>query len=135
MVEIHIAYQGELRCAATHMPSGTVMLTDAPLDNHGKAESFSPTDLVATALGSCMMTVMGIAANKLGVDLSGSTVKVSKTMVTKPERRIGSLDVVFHVPHAFDDATKQKLIDAALSCPVHHSLHADIAMPITFQWA
>lgn len=134
MVEIHIAYQGELRCVATHTPSGTTMTTDAPRDNHGKAESFSPTDLVATALGTCMMTVMGIAARKLNIDISGSTVVVNKTMITKPERRIGELAVVITVPHALDDATKEVLKTAALSCPVHHSMHPDIAMPLTFNW-
>ncbi len=134
MVEIHIAYQGELRCVATHTPSGTTMTTDAPRDNHGKAESFSPTDLVATALGTCMMTVMGIAARKLNIDISGSTVVVNKTMITKPERRIGELAVVITVPHALDEATKEVLKTAALSCPVHHSMHPDIAMPLTFNW-
>ena len=135
MVEVHIAYQGELRCAATHMPSGTVLVTDAPTDNHGKGESFSPTDLVATALGSCMMTVMAIVANSMGLDLTGTTVVVKKTMMAKPHRRIASLEVAFNVPHVVDEATQQKLIAAAKSCPVHHSLHADIAMPISFHWA
>lgn len=134
MVEIHIVYQGELRCVATHTPSGTTMTTDAPRDNHGKAESFSPTDLVATALGSCMMTVMGIAARKLNIDISGSTVVVNKTMITKPKRRIGELAVVITVPHALDDATREVLKTAALSCPVHHSMHPDIAIPLTFNW-
>lgn len=134
MVEIKIAYQGELRCVATHTPSGTTMTTDAPRDNHGKAESFSPTDLVATALGTCMMTVMGIAARKLNIDISGSTVVVNKTMITKPERRIGELAVVITVPRALDEATREVLKTAALSCPVHHSMHPDIAMPLTFNW-
>lgn len=134
MVEIRIAYKGELRCEAIHAPSGTVMTTDAPRDNHGKGESFSPTDLVATALGTCMMTVMVIAARKLDVDITGSTVVVNKTMVVKPERRIGELAVVIRVPQALDEATKEALKAAALSCPVHHSMHPDIAMPIAFQW-
>lgn len=135
MVEIHIAYQGELRCAVTHMPSGTVMVTDAPLDNHGKAESFSPTDLVASALGTCIMTVMGIAARKMNIDVTGSTVVVKKTMVVKPERRIGELAVTITVPQVFDAEIKEKLVAAALSCPVHHSMHPDVAMPIEFRWA
>ena len=135
MVEIHIAYQGELRCAVTHMPSGTVMVTDAPLDNHGKAESFSPTDLVASALGTCIMTVMGIAARKMHIDITGSNVVVKKTMVVKPERRIGALAVTIAVPHVFDAEIKEKLVAAALSCPVHHSMHPDVAMPIEFRWA
>ena len=134
MVEISIVYQGDLRCEAIHTPSGTVIVTDAPRDNHGKAESFSPTDLMATALGTCIMTVMGIAARKRNLDISGSTVVVNKTMITKPERRIGELAVVITVPHALDDATKEVLKTAALSCPVHHSMHPDIAMPLTFNW-
>jgi putative redox protein len=135
MVEIHIAYQGELRCAATHTPSGTVLVTDAPLDNHGKGESFSPTDLVATALGTCMLTIMGMAAQKMKMDLRGATVVVNKAMVAVPKRRIGTLAVVITVPMAVDDTQKQKLIDAAMSCPVHGSLHPDVAMPIEFRWA
>jgi putative redox protein len=134
MVEIHIAYQGELRCAATHMPSGTVMVTDAPKDNHGKGESFSPTDLVATALGSCMLTIMGIEAQKLGLDLRGSTVVVKKTMVVKPTRRVGELAVVINVPLLLDDAQKEALTHAAMTCPVHGSIHPDIATPIEFRW-
>ena len=135
MVEIHIAYQGELRSAATHMPSGTVLLTDAPKDNHGKGESFSPTDLVATALGTCMLTIMGIAARKLELDLRGTTVIVTKSMVAAPLRRIGTLAVVITVPLALDDAQKQTLIDAAMTCPVGQSLHPDVAMPVEFRWA
>ncbi len=134
MVEIHIAYQGELRCAATHMPSGTVMVTDAPVDNHGKGESFSPTDLVATALGTCMMTIMGIAAEKLGLDLRGTTVVVKKSMVAKPTRRVGELAVVITVPLALDEAQKEALNHAAMTCPVYESLHPDIATPVEFRW-
>ena len=134
MVEIHVAYQGELRCAATHMPSGTVMVTDAPVDNQGKGESFSPTDLVATALGTCMLTIMGIAAQKMGIDLRGSTVVVHKAMVVKPSRRIGTLKVVITVPLALEEGQKQMLIDAAMTCPVHQSLHPEISTPIEFRW-
>lgn len=135
MVEVNIIYQGELRCEATHAPSGNRLLTDAPLDNQGKAETFSPTDLVATALGSCILTVMGIAARKLNIDIAGSTVKVIKEMVAKPVRRIGSLKVTVTVPTKLDAAQKEALKAAALSCPVHQSLHPDIAMPIEFIWA
>ena len=135
MVEIHIAYQGELRCAATHMPSGTVMVTDAPKDNHGKGESFSPTDLVATALGSCMMTIMGITAQKLGLDLRGATVVVKKTMVAKPTRRVGELAVVINVPLSLDEAQKEALTHAAMTCPVYESIHPDIVTPVEFRWS
>ena len=134
MVEINIAYQGELRCAATHQPSGTVLNTDAPKDNQGKGESFSPTDLVATALGTCMLTIMGIAARNMKIDLVGTQVVVKKEMVAKPIRRIGTLAVTITVPLNLDDAQKQKLIDAAMTCPVHQSLHPDVQMPIEFVW-
>ncbi len=134
MVAIHMAYQGELRCVATHTPSGTVMTTDAPRDNHGKGESFSPTDLVATALGSCMLTIMSMAAQKMKLDMRGATVVVTKRMVAQPKRRIGELAVVITVPLVLDDAQKQTFIEAAMSCPVHASLHPDVAMPLEFRW-
>lgn len=134
MVQINIAYQGQLRCEAEHQPSKTKIYTDAPADNNGKGESFSPTDLVATALGACMLTVMGIAAEKLKLDLSGAKVTVEKEMVQNPVRRIGKLTVVLNLPNRFDDITKKKLESIALSCPVHKSLHPDVAMPIKFVW-
>ena len=93
MVAINIVYQGQLHCEATHAPSGATLETDAPKDNHGKGESFSPTDLVATALGSCMLTVMGITARMLDIDLTGARVQVEKEMVASPIRRIGKLTV------------------------------------------
>lgn len=135
MVEVQITYEGELRSKATHGPSGNTLLTDAPRDNHGKAESFSPTDLVAAALGSCMLTVMGIAARGMNIDLGNAKAKVVKQMVQKPLRRIGSLAVEIHVPVKLDEVQKQKLEQAALSCPVHQSLHPDIEIPIQFTWA
>src|SRR5271168_3260654 len=98
MVEIAIVYKGELRCVATHQPSNTALMTDAPKDNHGKGESFSPTDLVATALGTCMLTIMGIAAQTMQVDLTGTKVVVHKEMVAQPTRRIGKLTVKIDVP-------------------------------------
>lgn len=134
MVAISITYEGELRTRANHGPSGTQLLTDAPKDNHGKGESFSPTDLVATALGSCMLTIMGIAARKLKIELAGATVSVEKEMVTAPVRRIGALKVVIRVPLVLDESQQQALRDAALSCPVHQSLHPDVAMPVEFVW-
>ncbi len=134
MVDITIAYQGQLRCAATHGPSGAVVLTDAPVDNHGKGESFSPTDLLATALGTCMITVMGIAAQALQVELTGATVAVRKDMAAKPIRRIGTLTVVISVPVTVTEDQKHKLEKAAMTCPVHQSLHPDVQMPIEFRW-
>ncbi len=135
MVEIDIVYNGELRCLATHQPSGTVLATDAPKDNHGKGESFSPTDLVATALGTCILTMMGIAAQAMQIDLSGTKVVVRKEMVAKPIRRIGSLAVTIDVPLSLGEAQRQKLINVAMTCPVHKSMHPDVQMPIDFRWA
>ncbi|MCE3232326.1 MAG: OsmC-like protein [Rickettsiaceae bacterium] len=135
MVAINIAYQGQLRCEATHAPSGTVLQTDAPKDNNGRGESFSPTDLVATALGSCMLTVMGIAARTLNVDLEGATVTVNKEMVNAPVRRIAKLTVELNLPAQVSDENKRKLEHVAMMCPVHKSLHPDIEMPIKFNWA
>ncbi|HUA68491.1 MAG TPA: OsmC family protein [Candidatus Saccharimonadales bacterium] len=135
MVTIDIQYQGDLRCEAVHQPSGTRLNTDAPKDNFGKGESFSPTDLVATALGTCMLTLMGIAARSLKVDLKGTRVTVQKEMVAAPLRRIGTLAVKIAVPVKLTDEQKLKLEQAALTCPVHKSLHPDVQMPVEFLWA
>jgi putative redox protein len=134
MVEIQIAYEGKLRCRATHVESGTELLTDAPKDNMGKGESFSPTDLVATALGTCLLTTMGIAAQRMQIDLSGAAVVVTKEMATTPTRRIGRLTVTFNVPVKLSAEQRQKLENAAMTCPVHKGLHPDVQTPITFNW-
>lgn len=134
MVIIHTAYEGELRCRATHGPSGSQLLTDAPADNHGKGEMFSPTDLVATALATCMLTTMGIAANALGIAIAGAAAQVEKSMVAQPIRRIASLAVVLTVPGTFSDAHKRALEKAALQCPVHQSLHPEVQLPVRFVW-
>ena len=135
MVTIDIEYQGDLHCEAVHGPSGTRLATDAPKDNMGKGESFSPTDLVATALGTCMMTLMGIAARTLNVDLTGARVTVQKEMVTTPLRRIGKLGVKITVPASLTAEQKVKLERAALTCPVHKSLNPDVQLPVEFVWA
>ena len=109
MVQINIVYQGELRCLATHVPSGTEILMDAPKDNHGKGESFSPTDLVGTALGACMLTIMGIAAQNMKVDLKGTKVSVIKEMTAIPVRRIAKLAVRIEIPVSLEEEQKQKL--------------------------
>src|ERR1700719_3756527 len=109
MVEIQIAYLGELRCEATHGPSGTRLVTDAPVDNMGKGQSFSPTDLVATALGACMLTIMGIVAQRHNLDLRGTRVKVTKEMATAPVRRIGRLPVEIHVSTNLSEEDRQRL--------------------------
>jgi Predicted redox protein, regulator of disulfide bond formation len=134
MVAIQLEYQGDLHCQAVHGPSGTILTTDAPKDNHGRGESFSPTDLVATALGSCILSVMGITARALNVDLAGTTATVEKEMVNAPVRRIQRLSVKIHVPRAVSEAHRQTLEKAAHTCPVHQSLHPDVQKPIEFTW-
>ncbi len=134
MVTVRIGYEGDLHCTVVHGPSGTTITTDAPKDNHGREESFSPTDLVAAALGSCMLTVMGLTARHLQLDMSGASAQVEKAMATAPVRRIETLSVKIHVPLNLSDDQKRKLEDAAHSCPVHKSLHPDVALPIEFRW-
>ena len=134
MVEISTTYQGQLRCSATHGPSGNTLLTDAPKDNMGKGEAFSPTDLVATALATCVLTTMGIVAQRHNLDITGATAKVTKEMVTTPIRRIGRLPVTVKMPKKLSDEDQKRLENAAHTCPVHKSLHTDIEAPITFTW-
>ncbi len=135
MVAIAMVYEGQLRCNAVHTPSGTNLVTDAPKDNMGKGESFSPTDLVATALGTCMLTIMGITAKNLNINLDGTTITVNKEMVAAPIRRIAKLAVNINFPMQINDEHKRKLEHAALICPVHKSLNPEIAIPIEFNWA
>jgi putative redox protein len=134
MVEISIEYLGALRCEATHGPSKNKLVSDAPVDNHGKGESFSPTDLVATALGTCMATVMGIYAERHGVDLRGMKVTVRKEMTAVPVRRIAKLAAIITMPLPADHPHRGALERAALTCPVHQSLHPDVAKPVDFVW-
>lgn len=133
MVQIDAEYVGELRCVAEHVPSGVTLTTDAPTDNHGRGESFSPTDLVATALGTCVATIMGIQADKHGLDLEGMTIHVEKEMASDP-RRIDSLRTEVRMPNPLDEQTQKRLERAARHCPVHHSIHPDIDAPIVFHW-
>lgn len=134
MVGTTIIYEGDLHCGATHDPSGATFATDAPVDNQGRGESFSPTDLVGTALGACIMTVMGIVADRLGVDLAGAEAKVDKEMTAAPPRRIARLTVRIRVPATVSEDQRARLEAAAHSCPVKHSLHPDIEIPVTFEW-
>lgn len=134
MVTIQVEYQGDLHCKAAHGPSRAEINTDAPTDNQGRGESFSPTDLVATALGSCMLTVMGILARTLKIDIAGSTATVEKEMSGTAPRRIQSLRVKIHIPHALNSEDQLKFERAAHTCPVHKSLHPDIQVPIEFVW-
>ena len=135
MVKITIDYKGELRCSALHGPSGCVLSTDAPVDNNGKGESFSPSDLVATALGSCMATIMGIVAARKDIDLTGLEVTVSKEMSQDMPRRISCLSVQINVPNSVEKKDRLILENAALTCPVHQSLHSDIKVPIEWVYS
>ena len=135
MVSLTTTYEGGLRCRAVHGPSGTALVTDAPVDNHGKGESFSPTDLVATALGACMMTVMGIVAERHGIDLVGMKSETVKEMTKEPPRRIAALRTRLTIPLPADHPNRQLLEQAAHTCPVHKSLHPDIDASIEFVWA
>lgn len=134
MVRIEIEYQGELHCEAVHGPSGSKLSTDAPVDNHGRGEAFSPTDLVATALGTCMATIMGIVAQRHGIDLRGMRIEVVKEMVASPVRRIGRLSTQIRLPLPADHPQRKLLEQAALSCPVHASLHPEVEKPVEFLW-
>ena len=133
MVQVSIDYSGTLHCSAMHGPSGTVLATDAPLDNQGKGESFSPTDLVATALGTCIATTMAIVAERHQVELKGLTVRVTKEMASEP-RRIGRLTAEVRIPLPADHPQRELLEKTALGCPVHRSLSADMSRPTKFFW-
>ncbi len=130
MVETTVRYLGNLRCDAVHAPSRSTIQTDAPVDNHGKGERFSPTDLVGAALATCMATLMGIHAGKLGIDLTGMTVRCEKEMTKSAPRRIASLRTVVTVPLAADHPQRAVLERAAEDCPVRKSLDASVETPI-----
>ncbi len=137
-VHISVDYQGNLRCKSTHGPSGSTFITDAPTDNHGKGEAFSPTDLVATALGACAMTTMGILAQRLNLDLTGMHAAVTKDMVTAPFRRLGKLTAKITIPSEvaakISAVDREKLERAAHTCPVHKSMHPDVESIIELHW-
>jgi uncharacterized OsmC-like protein len=135
MVQILIDYEDGLTCHAIHAPSGAKITTDAPVDNHGRGESFSPTDLVATALGSCMATIMGIVAERKGISLAGMQIEVRKIMSGDTPRRIGRLELDIKMPLPADHPHRELLANSALACPVHHSLHPDIDLQIDWTWA
>jgi len=134
MVLIEIAYEGSLRCRATHSLSGTTLVTDAPADNQGDAQSFSPTDLVATALGTCVLTIMGIVAERRGIDLTGARASVKKEMIADPGRRIASLHTTIEIPLDPGDDGRKALESAAAHCPVHASLGERVDAAISFRW-
>ncbi|GAB2773028.1 putative OsmC-like protein [Hymenobacter luteus] len=124
-------YAGNLRTEATHVASGNTILTDAPVDNHGRGEAFSPTDLVAASLGSCMMTIMGIVAERHALDLTGVRWEVTKHMVAEP-RRIGQIDVTFRLPATLTEKEQTILENAARTCPVALSLNPEIRQEVRF---
>ena len=133
-VQIEMTYDGQLRTTAKHGPSGNTVITDAPVDNQGRGESFSPTDLVATALGTCMATIMGIYAERHAMDLRGMRMTVKKEMITAPVRRIGKLTVEIFVPLPGDHPQRAAIERVVFTCPVHQSLHPDVEKPVTFHW-
>ena len=134
MVRIQTEYQGDLHCVSVHTPSETALATDAPVDNQGRGESFSPTDLIATSLGTCMLTTMDIVARTLNFDLAGATATVEKEMSSTPPRKINRLTVEIRVPRTTSPENQQRLENAAHTCPVKKSLHPDIETPIEFDW-
>ena len=134
MVKISVRYEGQLHCSAVHGPSGAKLDTDAPVDNEGKGETFSPTDLVATALAACMATIMGIAAKRHSIPLEGMEILTTKEMSTDSPRRIVALKSKITVPLPGDHPQRKLLEAAALGCPVHHSLDPRIEKPVEFVW-
>lgn len=129
-----IAYNGDLRTSATHLKSGQTIITDAPTDNNGKGEAFSPTDLLATALGACMLTVMGIKAKSLGFDLEDASAEVVKIMESNP-RRVGEVGLKISLKQNCDDKTKTVLEKVGLNCPVSQSLSVDLLQNVEFVWS
>mgnify|MGYP001813546501 CR=1 FL=1 len=128
-----VTYISGLRTSCEHLRSGDVFLTDAPVDNNGKGEAFSPTDTVATGLASCMLTMMGMKADGLEVDLSNSTAEVTKHMSADP-RRISKIEIVLKLPSIVSEKQRKILVHTANTCPVLYSLHPDIEKVITFNW-
>ena len=132
MVEIHVLYEGDLHCKVIHGPSGTTLSTDAPKDNQGKGESFSPTDLVASALGSCLLTTMGIVAKRRVIDLKGSKATVVKDKTLEGTRKIQKLSSTLILPDRLTAEERTLLERTALTCPVHKSISPDIEAPVYF---
>lgn len=135
MITAKVEYLGELRTRATHLQSGESIITDAPVDNRGKGQAFSPSDLAATSLASCMITILGIKANSMNLALKGISAEVSKVMYAEP-RRIGEIHIKMKVEdNGFSEKEKQILLHAALACPVAKSLHPDIKQEIVIDFS
>lgn len=128
-----VIYQGDLRTSSTHLQSGSTVLTDAPTDNHGRGEAFSPTDMVANSLATCMFSIMGIKARSMEIDLNDSSAGVTKIMQAEP-RKISEIIVTFEMKISIDEKSKMILERAAMTCPVFLSLHPDIKKTVTFNW-
>jgi len=134
MATIHTEYTGELRTKAVHVRSGMELITDAPVDNKGRGEAFSPTDLLAASLGSCMITIAGMAAREHGFSIDGTTMDITKIMASNP-RRVAEIIVEFHFPkNNYTDQQKKTLQEACLNCPAAKSLHPDLKQTIVFNF-
>ena len=134
MTRVTVEYTGNYHCKCIHGPSGAELITDLPVDNGGKGEYFSPTDLVGTALSACMLTIMAKVAERLEVDMTGVTCEVEKEMVADPDRRIGAVKAVIHLPENLTEKERTVLERAALTCPVHRSLGDLLDRPIEFRY-
>ena len=134
MKPIIVTYTGDLHCEAFHADSGRTIETDAPKDNQGLGEAFSPTDLLATSYATCVLTILALLARRLDVEMAGATARVDKQMSADSPRRIVALPLTIAIPAMPSDENRRKLEQAALTCPVHHSLHPSIDKTITFQW-
>ncbi len=134
MVEIQLTYEGDLHCSATHMPSGNTLVTDAPVDNNGRGQAFSPTDLVATALGTCVATVIGIVAKRKEIAVEGMKITVRKAMSDSMPRRISRLEMDLFMPLPSSHPDRALLESAANSCPVKQSIHPDIELVMDWTW-
>ncbi|MFZ1529125.1 MAG: OsmC family protein [Ferruginibacter sp.] len=128
-----IEYKGHLRCECTHLQSGTVIETDAPTDNRGKGERFSPTDTVCVALATCMITTMGIRAHDMNIDLAGTRIDVTKHMLSDP-RRIGKIEVILYLPAAVEEKDRLMLEKIGDNCPVMKSIHPDLEVLAGYKW-
>jgi putative redox protein len=134
MATIETVYEGNLRTRAKHLGSGSEIITDAPIDNQGKGEAFSPTDLLSAALGSCMLTIMGIAANTHHIDMDQTRIRITKIMASNP-RRVAEVQIEFDMPSkGYSEKEKAILEHAARTCPVALSVHPDLIQTITFNW-
>ena len=134
MKPITVTYTGDLHCEALHADSGRTLQTDAPKDNQGRGEAFSPTDLLATSYATCVMTILALLARRLDVEMTGATARVDKQMSEDSPRRIVALPLTIAISATPSDEVRQKMEHAALTCPVHHSLHPSIDKTITFEW-